>query len=56
VGTRGARGIAGAASLPLLTFAALDRPGGGGTVASMRSGEPHALQEIVTTRPRNLFS
>ncbi|MFZ5892850.1 MAG: hypothetical protein ACOY0T_17450 [Myxococcota bacterium] len=57
LGTRGARGIAGtAAGGALLAFAGISPTGGGGTVASMRSGEPHALHEIVTTRPRNLFS
>lgn len=53
-GTRGARGMAGTGALgsPL----ASDVPAGGGSVASMRSGAPHALHEIVTTRPRNRFS
>lgn len=54
IGTRGARGIEGTgapASPP-----DSEVPAGGGTVASMRSGAPHALHEIVTTRPRNRFS
>ena len=53
-GTRGARGMAGTGTpaSPLVS----DVPAGGGSVASIRSGAPHALHEIVTTRPRNRFS
>jgi hypothetical protein len=57
-GKRGARGIAGSSSNfdALLALLPPSASGGGGSVASTRSGAPHALHEIVTTRPRNLFS